>query len=294
MRILTLAAPSAALWIFVVSCTSDGPSIAGSTSSGSTSSGSTGSGSTGSGGSTVAAIIDNFCNSIKGPFCEADHVCCTDPRASYYESVEACEMYFIPQNYTLYCAGPTRLALEAGLASGEIVFDQAQFDACLARFKLMAAGGSACVAPPEYAFHTMCEPAFRGQVPAGGACSWPVEWHTNNYFPCKDGLCNHGRCVPFLKSGEVCQVGRGYPEDLPPSELCNLFQRQACKGAPAAGGDVDGGADGGAVALGTCGPQGEIGDVCNPGNVLECRSLHCDATGKCALPDPYNTGCVRF
>jgi hypothetical protein len=176
------------------------------------------------------------------------------------------------------------------------VFDQVQFDLCIAQFKSMLAGGAACVEPPEHVFNTTCLSSFRGQGMPGDACPFPGDlWQAyweESALPCKAGRCENGICVPFLRTGDACRLD-GNP-GMTSSMICNFPNKEVCWGTRGAGGAGGGGGAGGAEPVGTCRPQAELGDACDPGNDYECKSLHCDATGKCILPDPQGSACDDY
>src|SRR5689334_7183814 len=171
MRIFVLEAPCAAMGLFVASCSSDQTSEA--TSSG-TSSGSTGSSSSssGAGGGAAGAVLDMFCNAIPAVACEADYTCCTNPMFQYPDadpSLENCKTS-LGQSFFPFCRpNKPRSEFEAYLRAGTVVFDQAQFDSCMALLKAMSAGGAACVQPPLNVARTTCISAFQGQLAPGEA-----------------------------------------------------------------------------------------------------------------------------
>jgi hypothetical protein len=264
MYIFPRAAGFVALWLFVFACSSGASS-------------STSTGSTGSGGDAV--VIDAFCHSIVAPFCKAEYACCSMPQHSFGSTVDECPQVLVSDNQIFCPQGSSRALLEASLRAGTTIFDQAQFDTCLALLKSMSADGLACTEPPEYVFYTTCLGSFQGQIAPGDPCSDDLGY----ILPCKDGACEQGRCATFLKIGDACQVGI---EDTgpPAGALCNYVKKEVCKGARGAGPGL----------TGTCGPQGEIGDACHLGNDHECKSLNCDVTtGKCALPGKW-IGCFNY
>jgi hypothetical protein len=301
MRIFTGTAGFAAMWLFFFACTSGASSSATTVS--------TGTGGFGTGGDDAASILDTFCNTIAPPFCDADYTCCTEfgpgfGRLGAYvgaddvTGLKICEQW-VSTGYVLgFCTPwytePVNIA--AYLRDGTIVFDQAQFDTCLALLKSMAAGGVACVEPPFHVLNTTCRSAFRGQIAPGDACPYPGDkWKQlspESTMPCKDGRCENGKCVPFLKTGEPCSPSVSDNLGNSAAVLCNFPNKEVCWGAPGAGGSGGGGGAGGAEPMGTCRLQGELGDACDPGNPHECKSYHCDTTGKCALPEPMHSACT--
>jgi hypothetical protein len=267
MRIFTLAASCAAIGFFVLSCNDD-------------TAGTTG----GAGGDSAAAIVDHFCEAHVAPYCEASVACCHDPQRAYL-SVESCkdsraERYEYP---TTFCwRSDERKPMEAALRAGAIVFDQAQLDTCLARLKLLSAGGDACVHPPVNDLSFSCIAAFRGQIAPGGACTSSVRaGPENNTYQCKDGYCKNGQCAPFLKAGDVCTT-RPESVDWTQNHYCNFLAGEWCHG-PISPLDNPGAAGEG---KGICTRWAELGEACDPSNGLECASASCDKTGKCILPDP--------
>jgi hypothetical protein len=303
MHTFTRAASLAAMCHFVFAC-SEGASTSTTGAGGFT--GSTGS--TGSGGAdsdAARAILDTFCNAVAAPFCEAVFACCASPGiflkagpdADVATNIKYCEQV-VPEGRELpLCESGRRDDIAAHLRDGFIVFDQAQFDTCLDLLKSMTAGGAACVEPPKHVLLSTCTSAFRGQIALGDACPYPEELFRGRAFEagavCKDGRCEHGKCVPFLKPGDACDlsIDQQLLYSNPAPIICNFVNKEVCWGDPGAGGAGGGGDAGGAAPMGTCRPQGELGDACNPGNVHECKSFHCDATGKCVLRDPATSAC---
>lgn len=287
MRIFPRAAGAAALFLFVFAC-SNGTSN--STTMGATASSS----STGSGVDAGASIIDTFCTTVAAAFCEADYTCCTNTLEQFDKGlgIDVCKEDIATGRYYPKLCAPSydRPLLEAALQAGTTVFDQAQFDRCVTLLKSMAAGGAACVEPPKRVLLTTCLSAFRGQSDPGASCPWPQgwDWIDRGVLPCKDGSCNDSKCVPFLKIGDPCVLPSIDPVPQTDSR-CNYVTQEACWGVTVQEGA---GGSGGAPVTGTCRPQGEVGDACDPGNYYECKSLNCDATtGKCALPDPHWAAC---
>jgi hypothetical protein len=248
-----------------------------------------------------------FCDTLARPYCEADYVCHMWPSLAIDKGVDAC-VQVVFSGYPSFCAPvDVRTKLEASLRAGTTVFDQAQFDTCLALLKSMSAGGAACTEAPLDVFSTTCFSAFRGQGAPGDACSsrrnsWPNGVGEDSVLSCKDGRCEDGKCVPFLKTGDACSLSINlddyFANQYPATMLCNYPNQERCWGDPGAGGaGGSGGAGGaggaggggGAEPMGTCRPQGDVGDACHPGNNRECKSYNCDATGKCAVPTGKGT-----
>jgi hypothetical protein len=286
MHIFTRAAGCAAMGFFVFGCTGD-------TSNSTTTSGA-GTGSTGSGGDAGASIIDTYCQALEPPLCEAGEACgwLFGP-AEPADRIQLCKDGDLYPGKPNFCSAQRLFTeyLEASLQSGMTIFDQAQFDACLARFKSMLVGGEACTERTEHIADTDCLNAFRGQGMPGDACPvpgdlWEGYW-TESALSCKAGRCENSVCVPFLKIGDACNLQIAiHPVGTASANLeCNFLNKEVCWGAPGSAGAGGGGGDAGAAeVMGTCRPQAEIGEACDPGNRYECKSHRCDMTGKCVLP----------
>jgi hypothetical protein len=267
MRIFPLVAGSAAMvWISAVSCSAP---------------------STGTGGDATTALVNKFCTDVAAAYCESDWSCCLQPGTHLGENVNDCKQKFgYPK--VAFCDEKIysdRADLEASLRAGTTIFDQAQLDTCLTLLRSMAAGGTACVEPPWNVIKRSCLSAFRGQLPPGTPCTWPESTFAESIAQCKDGRCESGKCVPFLKLGDPCSAKMVIWTDAA-SKVCNYTNYEWCRGPLLDGGTGDAG------DMGTCAPMGNIGDACDPKNEEECRGRTCDdATGKCVLPDPYTTEC---
>jgi hypothetical protein len=291
MHIFTRAAGCAAMGLFVAGC-GDGTSTSTTTAAGAAT------GSTGSGGDAAADVVDMYCNTLARPFCEATHAFKLTPAVGLDRSVDSCvDLVFAGYPLLICTHDRERAALQTSLRAGTTVFDQAQFDTCLNLLKAMTADGAAFTEPPLTVFETTCLHAFRGQSAPGDACPFPRFGAANLADPsalsCKDGRCEYGTCVPFLKPGDVCDVdfSDGFPY-ASATMLCNYPNSEVCVSTPGAGGDAGAGGAGGSGPLGTCRPRGELGDACDAnGDNCDCRSLHCDATGKCAPPDGRGAFC---
>jgi hypothetical protein len=265
MRIFTLAACCAAMGFFVLNCNNYTPKD--------------------TGGDSAAAIIDNFCDVVAAPFCEAQFACCPTPGVPGFWDLDNCKANRAQTQRisTSFCSNhPDREDLEAALRAGTVVFDQAQFDTCLALLKSLSAGGAPCTEAPLDALAYTCVPAFRGKIAPGDACTWHDWYLEDNVIPCKDGLCARGKCKPFLKTGDACFT-RHQTVELLDDTFCNFFAGESCNGILAPVGEPQ--------EKGTCAPRGDIGDACHPGNIWDCKSGTCDATGKCVLPDPMDRVC---
>jgi hypothetical protein len=236
--------------------------------------------------------IDPFCAALAEPFCESMFACCVNSlflsRVNAGLSVDECK-----KNWSSGVCLPfhVRQAIEGSLADGDTVFNPARLDACVAHLKPLVAGGYACVAPPQQILMTECLSAFEGQLSPGDKCTWDADGRVygwTSFAQCKDGLCDEGTCVPFLKPGDACPTVGGFPGEVSLPQTCNYPHGEWCKGA----GDT-----------GTCGPREEIGAACNVGTPenrhdYECRSFVCDrTTGTCipsATPTEDGTGCWAF
>jgi hypothetical protein len=283
MRILTVAAGCAAIGLFVLSCYNDTV-------------GAPDTSSAGTGGDSAAAIVDNVCQALVAPFCEAWSTCCAMGVAPPFSILDLCKEGHLrssDNNPPRFCWGDeSRKQLEADLRAGTVVFDQAQFDTCLSTLKALSAGGAACTKPAEDVLDTICLSAFRGQIAPGEACAWEDKYLSDNFVPCKDGRCENGKCVPFLKPGDSCDPRN--PIRAAANTVCNYGREEGCKVSPPpdAGGAGDGG---GAEVMGVCGPKGDIGDACYGGDApqgwRQCKSAACDATSTCILPSPLGSAC---
>jgi hypothetical protein len=268
MRIFAWTAAFAAMGIFVIAC-----------STGASSSASAGISSS-SGGDPADAIIDMYCHTIAAPFCQADYACCSFPLI--HGTVEACEEAVLAGAWKP-CANPwERDALRAALKSGAVVFDHAQFETCLTLLKSMVSGGAPCVYPPQYLLYSTCMGSFQGQIAPGDACPWPeTKIDLDRALLCKDGTCQNGICIPFLKTGDHCVPSQYGPLAQPVNMRCNYMKHEGCWGMLTDAGGGGGGA-GGAMPTGTCLPQAEFGVACDPGNHHECKALLCNpTTAKC-------------
>jgi hypothetical protein len=277
MRIFTVAMGCAAIGFLVTSCFDD-------------------TNSTGTDVDSVDVIVDNVCRSLIVPFCEAMSACCQMQGDPSDVEFNLCEEGFLhgansPAPYCWNAADRDRL--ERALRTGIVVFDQAQFDTCLTGLKSMSAGGAACTWAPTSFLLASCLSAFQGQIAPGEACTW-TEFTFESVIPCKDGRCEHGECIPFLKTGDSCDARN--PTDVVANKVCNYLREEACRISPPDGGGGGGGA--GAEIMGTCGPKGDIGDACygrnEPQGWRECKSRTCDATAQCILPLPLYSACSIF
>lgn len=289
MRAFTVAVRGAAIGLFMASCTGNPSTSSGSTTSSSSAGNTTSSsGAGGAGGSTAKDIIKSFCTAVAMPLCQADYACCTDWHFQYAfgDGIDTCVNHVGSSWAAFTFCNPSGSFdvddLQANLEAGTTVFNQAQFDACLAELKALSAGGNACTMAPKRIGQTSCLNTFQGQIPPGGACSWNETVWPDTGLPCKDGNCENGVCVAFAKMGEQCTVDP-YDHAVPTTMHCNTAKGEVCWGPPDGGGT---GGAGGGPALGTCHPRAKIGEPCDPGNWWECESYLCDpATSKCAFPD---------
>jgi hypothetical protein len=213
-----------------------------------------------------------FCAAVAGPFCEALYACCNDVQARYSHylggfSVDECKAWW-SRSACLWDSWQQQL--DASLAAGQTVLDQAKLDACVTHLKALAAGERACTELPGSVLKRECLAAFQGPIAPGGACTWPLVPDLDvSFIQCKDGGCVQGKCIPFLKTGDACIAGTF--EGGSPGEICNLSRGEWCLGV----GDA-----------GTCGPRGDVGDACTYDDYgYQCKSRNCDEmTGKCILP----------
>jgi hypothetical protein len=309
MRIFPWAASLAAMWLFVFACseTSSPPT---STTGAGGSTGSTGSDSASTGVDPARALVDMFCTTVATPYCEAYLACCGDlsryqsfPRVDDATAFLTCKEDWSEGtgHFGPICRRAIRPHIAAQLREGSTVFDQAQFDTCLNVLKSMTGGGAACAEPPFHVLLTTCISAFRGQLAPGEAC--PYEEDDFKYLwldastVCKEGRCEYGKCVPYLKPGDACDLSidqgnqDGADYNVSAANICNFINKEVCWGDPGTGGAGGGGDAGGPSVMGTCRPQGELGDACNPNNYHECNSFQCDVAGKCVLPEPKTSAC---
>jgi len=215
--------------------------------------------------------IDLFCDATTPRACEALVTCC-DGRPPYGSTtIDECT-----QGLRDECHGAFGLPIAALIRAGATVLDQDRLQACVSRLQSILAGGRACVEPPLFYYYHVCLGAFRGQIAAGEPCDWPPDLQdVGDFIPCKDGVCQDGKCVPFIKTGEACPTqvpGTPYYAD----QLCNYVAGEWCRGTP---------------DTGTCGPRGEVGDACNPVGyqLYECKSFICSADSEC-LPSTQTIG----
>lgn len=281
MRILLLAAASSTAMVVLAS--------AGSCTGSPNSAGAGGMSSSGSAADAdaITALVDKYCEEVGSAFCDADWTCCMRAGSHVGENVNDCRQAFgfpiLPFcNPTAY---PDRADLESSLRAGTTVFDEQQLEKCLAQLKSLTAGGAACIEPPGSIVQRSCLSAFQGKILPGEPCTWPDKDFADSVAQCKDGRCENGKCVAFLKLGDACSPEKIWPD--PAGMVCNYMQYQWCKHPPADGGAGDAG------DLGVCAPMGELGDSCypSPNDTAQCRGWVCDMTSTCVLPDPYTTEC---
>jgi hypothetical protein len=257
------------------SSTETSPTSTSSTSSGS-GGGSTGTGgsggtstsastSTGTGGSlTPAAQVAKLCDDIVAPYCEAILACCTDPSTitNVGGTVDGCKTKFSAD-----CAKDIGEGIVEQAEAGNTVLDQARLAACVASLEGMKAGGASCSRPPTFVVLLDCVTAFQGTLAPGAACD-ATNLHDNEFIPCKEGVCDNGKCAAFLATGAACDPSKG----LFAAGGCNYIKGELCFGAG---------------ATGKCAPQGAIGAACaNPGKdkSFDCKSMSCGPTGTCIAP----------
>jgi hypothetical protein len=259
IRFFSALIGSATLWLLIAGCGVD-----------------TG-GAGGTGGTADSGIpkdpedkeIDAFCDTALPPFCEALFACCTDKYWLIHDlNAGATPEECVQKWRASWCLRDiTEPSLKASLKAGSTVLDHERLDKYVEQLKAMSESGAACVIPPAFFFLYSCFGAFRGQLAAGAACDWKVE--DTSFMQCKDGRCEQGICVPFLKTGDTCAMAeRMTPPHSATNKLCNYVEGEWCQGS----GDI-----------GTCGPLGKVGDACPEvaGGLYSCMSHHCN-DGTCA------------
>lgn len=229
-----------------------------------------------------AQAVGKFFGTVAAPFCEALYTCCTDQMFLQDFSGgtrDACKSLWTAGGGL---GGRGLLTLKASLVNGTTVFDAKALDTCIARLNariMPPAGAAACVEPAPFVFLNTCMgAAFQGQIEPGDNCAaWPSLPEDLSFLACKDGRCENGKCVPFLKMGEACDKDKS--PTSPANTVCNFVQEQWCQG--------------GNGLSGSCGPRLEVGDACDPGNEASylCKSLDCGQTFKCGPVTPDSTAC---
>lgn len=236
--------------------------------------------------------VSKFCSTVGPVYCEALFACCgrTKVLEGIGGTVEGCKALMsgphclreyenLDDSYGIdnMLENNRRYGLRRRMKDGQTILDQAQLDACVAGLAPMAAGGAACVAPVDDFFIIKCLTAFKGQLPHGDACNWYSEQQPAlryAFIPCKEGRCEDGKCVPFLKVGDTCDPVAGMTKP----GVCDYLHDEAC--------DVRVDTD-----TWACGPRKEIGQACDPFMAWpECKSGTCDANHTCAPVTPMN-GC---
>lgn len=221
--------------------------------------------STGTGGSlSAAAQVAKLCDDIVTPYCEAMLACCTDPTtvANVGGTVEGCKIKLAAD-----CAKNLGEGILSQAEAGNTVLDQARLAACVSSLEGMKAGGASCTRPPTFVLQLDCVSAFQGTLAPGAACD-ATNLHDKEYIPCKEGVCDSGKCVAFLPSGAACNPSAGNFI----AGGCNYANGERCNGAG---------------VMGTCGPQGAIGALCwdiGKDKSLTCKSLSCGPAGTCIAP----------
>ncbi len=259
-----------------IACSSTDTSPTSTSSTSSTASGS-GGGSTGTGGSrttststgtggslTPVAQVAKLCDDIVAPYCEAILACCADPSTitNVGGTVDGCKTKFSAD-----CAKDIGEGILAQAEAGNTVLDQARLAACVASLEGMKAGGASCSRPPTFVVLLDCVTAFQGTLAPGAACD-ATNLHDNEFVPCKDGVCDNGKCAAFLAAGAACDPSQA----LFSAGGCNYVKGELCVGSG---------------ATGKCSPQGAIGATCaNPGKdkSFDCKSMSCGPTGTCIAP----------
>ncbi len=277
LGILALLALSTAAFI---ACSGSASTTSSTTSTSSTSSGE-GGGTTGTGGSggtsastsastgtgsslAPAAQVAKLCGDIVTPYCEAILACCTNPTtiANVGGTVEGCKTKLAAD-----CFKSLGEKILPQVEAGNTVLDEARLAVCVSDLESMKAGGAACTRPPTFVLQLDCVSAFQGTLAPGAACD-VSKLSDNEYIPCKEGVCDSGKCVAFLPSGAACNPSAG--NFIP--DGCNYVNGERCNGAG---------------VMGTCGPQGAIGALCwdaGKDNSFTCKSLSCGPAGTCITP----------
>lgn len=280
LGILALLSLSTAAFVACSSSESTTSSASSASSASSTSSGN-GGGTTGTGGSegtstgtsastgtgstlTAADQVAKLCDDIVTPYCEAILACCTNPTtvANIGGTVEGCKTKLAAD-----CAKNLGEGVLQQAEAGNTVLDEARLAACVSDLASMKAGGAACTRPPTFVLQRDCVSAFQGTLAPGAACD-VAKLSDNEAIPCKEGVCDSGKCVAFLPSGAACNPSAG--NFLPGG--CNYVNGERCNGAG---------------VMGTCGPQGAIGALCwdaGKDKSFTCKSLSCGPAGTCIAP----------
>src|SRR5687768_691649 len=139
MRSLGLTALfAAATGLVFAACGDDHETGQATTSSASASS--TGGGGDGQGGAwTGMSVNEELCGAVAAPFCEALFACCTAPviLQAYGGKVDACTAMMSAD-----CLGNTAPLIEASIAAGKTILDEAQLDQCVKKLEAMSGGGA--------------------------------------------------------------------------------------------------------------------------------------------------------
>jgi hypothetical protein len=253
--ILALSALSASAFL---ACGSTEPSGATSTGAGGeASTSSTGTGSV----LTPEAQTAKFCDDIVAPYCEALFACCADPMKlmSAGGTVAGCKTKFADE-CAMQIAGPILEQVKAGATA----LDEARLGVCVTKLTGMKSGGAACTEPPTLLLEDECVASFQGTIAPGGACD-STNLHDDEYIPCKDGVCDTGKCKAFLASGAACDPTMNNQA----AAGCNYANSELCVGTG---------------MVGKCGPAGDVGAPCAvPDNdkAFDCKSRSCGLDGTC-------------
>lgn len=231
-----------------------------------------------------AQAVKTFFGAVTGPFCDALYACCADPvflRDFAGGTVDACKALWADGTGL---GSETLLALKRALVDGTTVFDAAQLDACIAQLnaRLMSppAGSVACLEPAANLLLNAClSTAFQPQIATGAACvPWPVTPEDLSFAECQHGRCVGGKCVAFLKSGDICPLF-GHASD-PPDTICDFLHGEWCDGSS---------------VTGTCVSRRELGGACDLDSGYLCKSLTCSQQDYICEPvNPESTGCDVF
>ena len=230
---------------------------------GEVSTGSTGTGS----GLTPEAQAAKFCDDITAPYCEALFACCADPMTllSAGGTVADCKTKFATE-CAMQIAGPILAQIKAGATA----LDETRFGVCIAKLTGMKSGGAACTEPATLLLEDECVASFQGTIAPGGACD-STNLHDDEYIPCKDGVCDTGKCKAFLASGAACDPTMNDQA----SAGCNYANSELCVGTG---------------TIGKCGAAGDIGAACaypDKDKSFDCKSRSCGLDGKCIAPTAY-------
>ena len=166
-------------------------------------------------GLTPEAQAARFCDDITAPYCEALFACCADPMKlmSAGGTVADGKTKFAGE-CAMQIAGPILEQIKAGATA----LDEARLGVCVSKLTGMKSGGAACTEPATLLLELECVASFQGTIASGGACD-STDLHDDEHIPCKDGVCDNGRCKAFLTS--LYAIGTTAPEHY----ACALDER---------------------------------------------------------------------